>query len=178
MLCPDRTKALPFCFSLGTALQMLGLALMAGGMLALGAVTAPLVFGNLPREMAAPLMAVIFRRYDLILLIALGLTLMGEALRIGARQMIWHPKRSMFRGFLLLGLTGMLLYSTTMLNPQIERYNRTGVHRNLQTAEGRQFEKAHKLSENVYKLSLLCAVLLILLTPFAGKPIRGTEANA
>lgn len=176
--CLLTAKCGPTWLSLGTGLQMLGLALMAGGMLALGAFTAPVVFGHLPRESAAPIMALIFRRYDTILLIALLLTLVGEALRLFSRQLIWHPKMGVVRGFLLVALTGMLLYSTTTINPQIEQMNRAGVHRNLMIAEGQQFEKKHKLSESLYKLELLCAVLLILLTPFAGKPIRGLEVHA
>jgi hypothetical protein len=178
MLRSPLSKCGPVCFSVGMGLHTLGLALMAGGMLALGAVAAPLVFKSLPREAAAPLMASIFRHYDLVLLGALGLTLLGEMLRIASRQMLWHPKVAMVRGLILLSLTGMLLYSTTGVNPQIAALNRAGVHRNLQTEEGRHFERLHKLSEKLYKLSLLCSVCLILLTPFAGKPIRGVEAHA
>lgn len=165
-------------FALGSALQSLGLALMTGGVLALGAITAPLVFGNLPRMEAAPIMAMIFRRYDGVLLLALGFTLLGEVLRVASRYQVWRPRLAFVRGLLLLGLTGMLLYSTTSLNPQIERLNRVGVQRNLQTVEGRRFEQLHRQSETFYKLSLLCAVLLILLTPFASKPLGRMEPHA
>ncbi|HEY9745896.1 MAG TPA: DUF4149 domain-containing protein [Oculatellaceae cyanobacterium] len=178
MFCTKNVSCGSVCFSLGTGLQMLGLALITGGLLALGAITAPILFGQLPRDNAASVMAIIFRRYDMVLLIATGLTLLGEALRVGSRQMVWHPIVAAVRGFLLLALCGMLLYSTTITNPQIEAMNKAGIHRNLTTAEGRRFDRTHRLSETLAKLSLASAVLLILLTPFAGKPSRLGEDRA
>lgn len=150
----------------GTAVQLLGLALMVGGMLALGAFTAPIVFGQLPRETAAPIMAMIFRRYDIVLLVALGLVALGEALRFAVRRFSLKCPLIVIRWVLLIGLGGSLLYSTLVVNADIERFNKAGVHRSPLTQAGHQFESRHKLSESLYKLDLLMAVLLLLMSPF------------
>ena len=155
---------------LGTACQTLGLALMVGGMLTLGAFTAPVVFAGLSRELAAPLMARIFTRFDAVLLIALALTLLGEVLRVSAGVLPAKSKLNGFRWLLLILLTTGLLFSTQSLNPQIERLNRAGVYRNPETPAGREFDGLHRRSETVYKLNMLVALLLLLINPFL-KPL-------
>lgn len=163
--CPLRKGFLP----LGTGLQSLGFALMAGGMLALGAFTAPVVFGQFPRAEAGPAMAIIFRRYDMVLQVALGLALLGEWLRFASRQVSVKGLLPLLRWVLLAGLTGTLLYSTLVVNADIERMNRAGMKRDFTTEAGRQFEARHKQSEGLYKADLLMVILLILLTPFTAQ---------
>lgn len=154
---------------------MLGFALMAGGMLALGAFTAPVVFGQFSREEAAPVMALIFRRYDIVLLVALGLALLGEGLRWASKQIALKSWPSLMRMVLLSALTISMLYSTLSVNASIESMNKAGWRRDFTTAQGRQFEAAHKLSESLYKMELLMVVLLILITPFTVGNKRSTE---
>jgi hypothetical protein len=157
-------------FPAGTALQNIGLAVMAGGMLALGAFTAPTVFHALPREEAAPLMARIFTRFDGVLQMALGLTLLGELLRRAAGPATWTQGLwAKLRLAALALLTVSLLYATVVVNPQIADMNRAGVRRALNTAQGQQFERTHRLSESLYKLDLLLVFLLLILTPFLEK---------
>jgi hypothetical protein len=171
------------CFSLssrllplGSGLQNLGFALMAGGMLALGAFTAPVVFGEFSRAEAGPVMAIIFRRFDRVLQGALLFTLLGEALRVGSQQTQRHGWLPLLRWLLLGGLMLSLLYATVFVNADIERMNRAGRHRDLTTATGRQFEKQHKLSEGIYKANLLIVILLILLTPFTAAQTTNPKA--
>lgn len=161
----------PVLYPLGSGLQMLGLALMAGGMLALGAITAPVVFGHFSRADAAPVMALIFRRYDMVLVGALLLVWLGEFLRCLRTEGRTSTLLNRVRYGLLILLSGAMLYSTQVLNADIERMNKAGVHRSFTTVEGLRFERTHKLSESLYKGELLLVVLLILLTPFtSGNP--------
>lgn len=160
--CPLRHGFLP----VGTGLQSLGFALMAGGMLALGAFTAPVVFGQFPRAEAGPAMAIIFRRYDIVLQVALGLVLLGEWFRFASRQIAMKGFLPLLRWGVLAGLTVSLLYSTLVVNAEIEQMNRAGLKRDFTSVSGRRFESRHKLSEGLYKADLLLVVLLILLTPF------------
>lgn len=154
-------------FLTGTAVQILALALMGGGMLALGAFTAPTVFHVLPRDQAAPLMAQIFTRFDTVLQIALAMTLVGEGLRWAAAPVVWmQGLAGKLRLATLALLTVTLLYATVAVNPQIGAMNRAGVHRELNTAEGKYFEQTHCLSENLYKLDLLLVLLALMMTPF------------
>ncbi|WP_373531713.1 DUF4149 domain-containing protein [Vampirovibrio sp.] len=163
--------------SLGSGLQNLGFAIMAGGMLALGAFTAPVVFGQFSRIEAGPVMAIIFRRFDMVLQVALLLALLGESLRIGTRQLKHHGLLPALRWILLGALTLSLLYATQFLNADIERLNRAGTHRDLTTVAGRQFEQKHKLSEGIYKANLWIVILLILLTPFMDHPLANPKEN-
>src|SRR5690348_16357646 len=65
----------------GNVLENLGLALMIGGMLALGAFVAPAVFKQFPLPEAGRVMTLIFRRYDDVLLVSVGMIIAGEILR-------------------------------------------------------------------------------------------------
>ena len=170
--CPWATCFLPA----GSALQSVGLALMVGGMLALGATTAPAVFGSLPRDQAAPLMAHIFIRYDLVLSLALGAVILGEMLRYLSREVSARSRLNWVRYALLILLSVGTYYSTDVLNPQIARLNQCGAHRDLQTKTGQQFDALHKRSEQVYKLDMMLALLLLVLTPFV-RPTSKTESG-
>lgn len=167
MRCPVLAGMMP----VGTALHLLGLGLMVGGMTALGAVTARLVFGHLGRMDGGPLMTEIFRAYDSILLAALGLVLLGEGLRWTSRRLA-TGKLLVIRWILLGALTASLLYTTLSINPGIQRMNMQGIHPDS-SAQGQIFKQQHQLSESLYKLNLLLSTALILLVPFAGKRSQG-----
>jgi hypothetical protein len=172
--CFEAVWALP----IGNAMQSLGLALMVGGMLARGAFTAPAVFGGLPRDLAAPLMATIFTRYDFVLVLALGLVQLGEVLRWSSHTLPAKSRLNLLRFALIAGLTGGIIYSTQVINPQLEQMNRcSGVHRNAATAQGKHFDGLHKTSERFYKFELLAALLLILLTPLVRPVGQGDAAT-
>jgi hypothetical protein len=114
-------------------------------------------------------MAIIFRRYDIVLQVALGLALLGEWLRFASRQIAMKGFVPLLRWGLLAGLTVSLLYSTLVVNAEIEQMNRAGLKRDFTSVAGRRFESRHKLSEGLYKADLLLVVLLILLTPFTAR---------
>lgn len=163
----------------GTGLQNVGLALMAGGMLALGAFTAPAVFGGFPRESAAPVMTLIFSRFDLLLIISLGLLWLGEALKRLGRAVI-PSGLNRFRIILMILLSVALVYSTQALTPEITKLNRSGAHRDFSTPMGRHFNDIHRRAERLYRIEWLMSVLLILLSPFTLRSavIRRNETSA
>lgn len=162
---------------IGTGLWVLGLALMIGGMLALGAFTAPLVFKTLPRDEAGLLMGQIFARYDQVLLGALVMCLMGEGLRWASGSGQLGLKEGLFAI-----LSGCVLYSTLALTPQIQAYQ---AQKQTPSAVGtsisaESFSKTHSLAETLYKAQLLMAIVLIFLTPFQLKLTQTTpiEVNS
>jgi hypothetical protein len=163
----SQCKGKAVLWPLGNGIQSLGFALMAGGMLALGAFTAPVVFGHFPRTEAGPAMAVIFRRYDIVLMVTLGLVWLGELFRYCYYRLSWKCPVILVRNALIVLLSGSLFYSTLFLNAEIERYNKAGVHRSGDSVASARFDTLHKRSEGIYKLEMLMVVLLILLTPFA-----------
>ena len=159
-------------FSSGTALVSLGLALMIGGMLALGAFTAPVLFSHFDRIEAGAAMTTIFRRYDTVLLIALALLLVGEGLRLYIVPTVlnssWlHVVRSVSLGLLVLAAA----LSLGWLNPQMERAQKDGIAL-LSSNDPKvvAFNTLHHRSEQLYKLQLLLAVIVLLTTPFVSAP--------
>ncbi len=154
---------------IGSSIQYLGLALMVGGILVVGAFVAPVIFKIFPREDAGAALTVIFRRLDILLLIALGGVLLGEALRMASGLVPMTSILAYARYIVLAGLTVMMLISTFQVNPKIEKMQKAGIHPGG-SPEGLAFIKTHKLSEQLAKAELAGAALLILLTPFLSKP--------
>ena len=66
-----------------TALALAAVAVWVGGMLALGAIVAPVVFGMVAAPMSADAMTVVFRRFDRVALVCVVLLLLSEVGQIG-----------------------------------------------------------------------------------------------
>ncbi len=151
--------------TLGTTIQTVGLALMVGGMLALGAFTAPVIFKQFARPEAGEAMTLIFRRYDTVLLISLVMVLAGEGLRWLQFPPAWNTL-GLIRGGLLLGLTGMMAFSLFVTNPKMQAMEAVRHTGQAETFDSEAFDKLHNQSESLYKLEMLAALLLLILTPF------------
>jgi uncharacterized membrane protein len=158
-------------FPAGTGLQSVGLALLIGGMLALGAFTAPVLFKQFARPEAGEAMMVIFRRFDLVVLAAVAMVVIGEILRLAASGIPNLTVISGFRYGLMILLVSLTLYSVMGVNARLENLQKAGM---MQSApEYRQdFQRLHKFSEQLYKAEMMAALLLLVLTPFAA---RGTQ---
>ena len=158
-----------------TVLECLGLALMIGGMLALGAFVAPAVFHAFPKPEAGAVMTLIFRRYDVLLGLSAILVVLGEMI-----SLLWEPVRCcrwqrgirLLITFLLAGSLGIGIFST---NPQIERFQHQGVQRGVGPA-GQQFDQLHHQSESLYKFGLLLAIALLALRVGSSIPAAPQKA--
>lgn len=141
-------------------LEHLGLAVLIGGMLALGAFVAPTLFHHLPLQQAGQMMTMIFRRYDMVILAGILMLVAGECLRL---LVLGLPTFIIARLRLLLVmlLTGIAVFSLWRLHPQLEAYQRQGVTRGIGIA-GQQFDRMHRQSETLYKTQMLLAVLVLL----------------
>lgn len=145
--------------------QVACLALMSGGMVALGAFVAPAVFRTLPHVQAAPLMATVFGRFDQALFVFMGVTLVLEVVLWAVCPVL----RRAGKGLLCLRVLSLLLlavcvsYSTQVLNPQIAVMNQAGVRRADVTSAGKAFDRIHKQSEKVYKVQCINALLALVL---------------
>ena len=148
----------------GTGVQNIGLALMIGGMLAIGAFAAPVIFRQFPREEAGTALTLIFRRYDIVLLVALGLVLAGEIARYLSGVFEANQTMNLVRYGLLVALTGLMLYSIQVVNAKIEAMHHQGVQRSG-TPEGQEFHRVHVLSEQLYKIEMFLAMGLMVITP-------------
>lgn len=156
----------PTISAFGSSLHLLGLSLMIGGMLALGAFTAPVLFKAFDRLPAGEAMTMIFRRYDVVLFAALAMVLFGEGLRVVGLGSLPAGILGGFRYGLLALLTGLLVASIWFVNPQMEAMQKV-MHTDAgnETVAGK-FRNSHQLSEKLYKFELLVAVLLLALYPW------------
>lgn len=153
-------------------LQYLGLGLMIGGMLALGAFTAPVLFKMFPRPEAGEAMTLIFRRYDTVLIIALVMVVLGQVLswlvngcpfaHLGQLGIAGWVRLVVF-----LALTVTMAYGTLVVSPKMgEMQTLENFH--TDAAIQQEFRQLHTQSEKVYKFGLLLAVLMMFSLSFAG----------
>lgn len=163
-------------FPISTALQLLGLAIMTGGMLALGAFAAPAVFGAFPREQAGEAMTQVFLRFDILLLACTALVVLGEAGRFFS-QSTGLSALVITRLVLILAISAIALFNSLSLNPKINNLiHHPQFKTDIMVIE--EFQKAHKLSEQLYKLQLLLGLLAIISTPFIGLSAVGAPSPA
>lgn len=144
-------------------LEALALAIMAGGMLALGAFVAPAVFHTLPLAQAGPLMTGLFRQFDVVLLVGLVIVVLCEVVRV-LRAGVGSVLSVRVRLGLVCVLVLLNTWSLGVLHPKIEAWQVAGVQRGV-GPEGKAFDGDHKQSEAVYKAQFWVAsgVLLLLL---------------
>jgi len=163
---------LTFLAPLGTGFQLVGLALMVGGMLALGAFAAPAVFSSFPRAEAGEAMTQVFLRFDNVLLGCAVLIIAGEVGRF-LGGWIETSTLGMARWVLLAAIVGITLFNSLSLNPTINRL----IHHpefNQNPAVVQEFQHAHHLSEQLYKTALVIGAMALLLSPFLGSSVKST----
>lgn len=148
--------------------QYLGLGLMIGGMLALGAFTAPVLFKMFPRPEAGEAMTIIFRRYDAVLAVALGVIVLGQAISWFVDGCPWQLGTAGWIRFgLFTALTVTMAYGIWFVSPKMTTLLNTENFRN-DAALQQEFRALHTQSEKVYKLGMLLAVLMMASLSFAG----------
>ncbi len=124
-----------------------------GGMVALGAFAARIVFRDLPRDLAAPTMSTIFRSFDGVVVACLVIVAVGTGLRLMALGMRGRPDRIALVAGTALTILGAIDVGYT--HPTIERMFLEG--RTLEPA----FAALHKLSSRSANLEAICAVLVL-----------------
>jgi hypothetical protein len=141
----------------GVCIQQLGLALMIGGLLALGAFTAPVLFKQFDRDAAGQAMTIIFRRYDWVILVATGLVVIGEIVRTTVQPFSTTPA-----GWARVAMSGVLIVlvvaSTFNTNPQLTKLYAAGQHNTP------AFHTVHKQSEGLAKGQLMASIALLVLS--------------
>jgi uncharacterized membrane protein len=129
-------------------LYTFGLAIWIGGALALGALTAPKLFGTLPREQAGAIFGPILRRFSRVRLAATVLVILGA----GVRYLKWETHAATpwitLRWIAIAFLTVTVLYEIAMLEPAMERRDE-------------HFPALHRRSEMLMKASLIAALVAL-----------------
>jgi putative copper export protein len=139
--------------ALAEALTALAVAAWIGGIFALGAYTARIVFRDLPREVAAPTMSTIFRSFDGVVVACIVVVALATGLRLLAVGVRDRADRIALVAATALVVLGCL--DVGYVHPGIERMFREG--RTLEPA----FQALHTLSSRSANLEAICAILVI-----------------
>jgi uncharacterized membrane protein len=134
-------------------LYQLGLAIWIGGSIALGALVAPALFKELPRQQAGGIFGPILRRFSRVRVIAVVLIIVGAAARYVGWERNPNPWIAM-RWAAIAFLAAVVVYEIGYLEPALER--RRG------DAEG--FAKLHRRSEVLMKSTLVVAIVALFLS--------------
>jgi hypothetical protein len=162
---------------------VLALGLWMGGLVALGAITAPVVFGMIAMPDSADAMAVVFARFDrLVVALAAALLVVDGVLLLvrdragSASASLLDRLRPLFT--LLLGACG--IGEAVSVTPQIASLHAAGAVRGVGDS-GARLEALHHFAESLGKTELALAVLLVVLHIRAvrlSQPIASTPAES
>ena len=141
-----------------TIVALVSIALWMGGMIALGAIVAPVIFGTVPSPLSADAMTVVFRRFDKVAVacaVTLLLTEVGQAI-------VRKPLLRIDIARAALSVVGAALVMETALSisPKIEALHRAGAIRGLGDL-GMQLQTTHNLAELCGKAQAIVAIVLI-----------------
>lgn len=148
----------------------LAVAAWVGGVAALGAFTARIVFRDLPRDLAAPTMSTIFRSFDGVVVACLILVAIGAVVRLYALGIRGRADRVALVAAAALVVLGAL--DIGYVHPTIERMFRDG--RTLEPA----FAALHTLSTRSANLEALCALLILAAHAFGRRAAAAPSPSA
>lgn len=144
-------------------LELIGLVILVGGMIVLGALVAPTVFGLLPMMGAGgEVMSTLFFRFNstvsYICLGLIGLGYIGKVFLLKSKT-----KRRFLEGAFLGVIFVVSVYMGAALTPEMDRLRQARIQNpeNHQAVE--QFEVRHRLSEKLVSLNLLLGLAVLYL---------------
>jgi len=140
---------------------VLALAIWIGGLVALGACAAPLVFKIVPAPVSGEAMGAVFRRFDLIAISSAIVVLACEAVRIWVREGSATTSERL-RGLLAVTAAGAAIYGGVELSPSIVALHAAGAVRGL-GENGVKLDRIHDLAEAVAKVEVAVGFFLLAL---------------
>jgi uncharacterized membrane protein len=149
-------------------------AVWLGGLLALGAIVAPIVFTMIPRPEAADAMTVVFARFDVVSVGCVVAILASEALRATGKQTIGRYDLARM-GTAAVGAV-LVLLEAVWITPAIVALHRGGAVRGIGAA-GQELERMHALAETCGKAQAAFALALIGLVVVTLAPPSGQDGD-
>ena len=143
----------PTVAALCETLAALALGTWVGGMFALGAFSARIVFRDLPRDLAAPTMSTIFRSFDGVVVACVVIVALATGLRLLAVGLRQRCDRIALTAGTALTILGAI--DVGYVHPSIARMQNEG--RTLEPA----FHALHTLSSRSFNLEAICAILIV-----------------
>jgi hypothetical protein len=155
---------------LGAAvLAVICLAVWIGGLVALGACAAPIVFRIVPAPLSGEAMGTVFRRFDAIAISCAVIVLGCEAVRIFVANRASDKTRvgrgAVFertRTTLAVVAAAAAIYGGAHLSPEIVALHAAGAVRGF-GADGLELERLHKIAESMAKIEVSAGLLLLAL---------------
>jgi hypothetical protein len=138
---------------------LLAVAVWLGGLLALGAIAAPVVFSTIAMPASADAMTVVFRRFDTVAMACAAVLLAGEATRSLAR--IPFARVDHLRAGASALAAALAVFEGVRISPRIAALHAGGAVRGLGDA-GLELARLHDLAELCGKteVALLAAIVV------------------
>jgi hypothetical protein len=137
---------------------LLAIAVWLGGLLALGAIAAPIVFSVAPWPSSADAMALVFRRFDLVAMTCAAIALGTEATQRLARVRFFTVDH--VRSGAIALAAAMAVLEGTCISPRIAALHAAGAVRGMGSA-GAQLARLHDLAEWCGKGQLVLLVAAV-----------------
>lgn len=145
-----------------SALYHLALAIWLGGGIALGALTAPELFRQLPRPQAGGIFAPILRRFARLRLVSVIVAIVAAAVKHFAWETHTANGWIVIRWVALTFMTVAVLYEIAALQPAMEKLRPLIANGREDDARRALFGRLHKRSEALLKASLVATVVAML----------------
>ena len=152
---------------ISTSVALAACALWGGGLVALGAIAAPVVFGMVAAPSSADAMTVVFRRFDKLAMACAAIIACTEFAR--ARASPFVSRLDVGRGVAALLAAVLAIVDGVYLSPKIEALHRAGAIRGLNPL-GRDLESAHSLAEASGKGQLVLLLAFLVLSVYTATP--------
>jgi hypothetical protein len=139
---------------------LLAVSVWLGGLVALGAVAAPVVFSIVPWPSSADAMSVVFRRFDTVAMISAAIVLATEA----ARAVVRLPFGWLDHGRALASAlaAGAAVIEGVAISPRIAALHAAGAIRGVD-APGLELAHLHNLAETCGKAELVLLAVVVAL---------------
>jgi putative copper export protein len=141
------------------AAALLAIAVWLGGLVALGAIAAPVVFSIVPWPSSADAMSVVFRRFDAVAMTCAAVVLATEAVGVafGLRGR-WHRVRAVAS----LLAAAAAVFEGVEVSPRIVALHAAGAIRGVESA-GHELARLHDLAEWCGKTQVVLLATLVAL---------------
>jgi len=151
------------------SIRILALSVWVGGLIALGAIAAPLVFGNVPAPFSADAMTLVFRRFDRFAIVSGAILLACEG---WWRAILPRASRIDLARVCATGVaTALALLEGMWVSPKIAALHAAHAVRGVGEA-GMELEAIHRWAETIAKGELVALVVVVVLTAWAVTPNR------
>jgi hypothetical protein len=144
-----------------TALAVIALSLWVGGIVALGACAAPIVFGAVPAPLSGEAMGAVFHRFDAVAIACAVVVLGCEAARM-LIEPLGGALVSRVRSASAVAMAAAAVYQGTVLSPAILALHAAGAVRGFGD-DGLALEHLHRLATTSAGFQAMLGMLLLVL---------------